>query len=253
MPRVGRSPEALLAWAGQFNFYRLNLPTTGPFKLLALARIQPTASQEIISIYLEGDGAPWLSNFTPPPDPTPIRPLALGLASAQPSGTAIYLARPCQYLSGPNCAVAYWSKRRFSEEIMATYDDFLDRLKEKFPASRWRLIGYSGGGIIAMALQARRHDIAQVITVASPVDLAAWTQFHGLSQVEQAAFLPMNKVQANNLRHLAGSKDTVVPIAVAKAGAARYGGQLLEFPDFDHGCCWLGAWANHWKTIIGEE
>jgi esterase/lipase len=55
-------------------------------------------------------------------------------------------------------------------------DAAVTALKRASGASRLRLVGYSGGGVMAMLLAARRDDVAQVVTIAAPLRLAAHGQ-----------------------------------------------------------------------------
>ncbi len=64
---------------------------------IALWMAPVTPSPARLSIYIEGDGLAWVSPSQPSDDPTPIDPVALRLALAQPTGRAVYVARPCQY------------------------------------------------------------------------------------------------------------------------------------------------------------
>jgi pimeloyl-ACP methyl ester carboxylesterase len=54
-------------------------------------------------------------------------------------------------------------------------------LKQRSGSTRLTLVGYSGGGTIAVLLAARRSDVAEVITVAANLDVGYWTQRDGLS------------------------------------------------------------------------
>ena len=58
---------------------------------------------------------------------------------------------------------------------------FVDALKRDAGAAKVILVGYSGGGAIAVLLAARRLDVAGVITVSADLDLAYWTQRDGLA------------------------------------------------------------------------
>ena len=58
----------------------------------------------------------------------------------------VYLARPCQFTSSFSCENKYWTSHRFSEEIIKSYEESLDYLKNKVEAKneekRVELISY---------------------------------------------------------------------------------------------------------------
>ncbi|MCC6656833.1 MAG: alpha/beta hydrolase, partial [Rhodocyclaceae bacterium] len=91
---IGGSRERVVGWAAAHGF-RAERITTGQFVLLGLLR-QRTAD-DTLTIYIEGDGAPWPSPYHPPSDPTPRDPLALRLADRDTAPQLAYLGRPCQY------------------------------------------------------------------------------------------------------------------------------------------------------------
>ncbi|MDT9126857.1 alpha/beta hydrolase, partial [Escherichia coli] len=57
----------------------------------------------------------------------------------------VYLARPCQFVSGPACTSAVWTIRRYAEEVVQSLDQALDHLKTRYNNRDFELIGYSGG------------------------------------------------------------------------------------------------------------
>ena len=101
-----------------------------------------------------------------PRDPTPVNPLALQLALRDPSGAAVYLARPCQFVAAPDkreCARAYWTEQRFSPAVIAASLEAISQLKQRYGAQRLVLVGYSGGGAVASLVAAQRGDVAHRI------------------------------------------------------------------------------------------
>lgn len=216
----------------------------GPFRLAAYLPGQATAG-DVLTLYVEGDGAPWPTTYQPPRDPTPRRPVGLALAGADRTGMAAYLARPCQYLAESalrDCDTAYWTNRRFAPEVIAAYEEATDQLKARTGARKIRLVGYSGGGVIATLLAARRTDVEQLVTVAAPLALGEWTSWHGVSELTgsldplaAAATLPPGL-------HFSGGKDKTVPTAILRRFTQRHGGRAVEIADFDHECCWSRDW-----------
>lgn len=236
----GGSQTAVAVWAQSRNFVTVDLSAT-PFSILALTRGQGKQW----TIYLEGDGAPWPTPFYPPADPTPKQPTALALAAADHSSAVLYLGRPCQYLDPEalkHCSVDYWTERRFSPEVINSYQQQLDVLKIRFGIQKFHLIGHSGGGVIATLLAARRNDVEQLITVASPLSLAAWTKQHGLTLL-RGSLDPGEDTQAlPPAWHFVGGNDSVVPAAVVNDFITKRGGRLLPVAEFDHVCCWSRDW-----------
>lgn len=215
----------------------------GGFRLFGLIRWREPG--EDLRVYIEGDGAPWIQPHLPPDDPTPVKPLALGLAAADGSARTAYLARPCQYFPSRRCEPRFWGIERFSPEVVAAYQAALDALKSRTGATRLRLVGYSGGGVLAALLAASRPDVAELLTVASPLDTAAWIRHHDVTPL--AGDNPADRSgRLGELpqHHWVGGKDEVVPDGVVRSFAEKLGRPLAisVVPGYDHECCWVEDW-----------
>lgn len=223
--------------------------TAGRFDLMAFVPVVSPRDGRL-SIYIEGDGLSWLSASTPSNDPTPRNPVALRLALAQPTGSAAYLARPCQYVDArqSECPQRYWTNARFSPEVIDSTNLAIDRLKRRFGVHRLELIGYSGGGAVAMLVAARRNDVARVVTIAGNLDHRAWTTRHRLEPLS-GSLNPADmagQVAALPQIHYLGDKDNVIAPELARqlpqAIAGAQGANLRIIPGFDHACCWVQQW-----------
>jgi len=221
----------------------------GRFDLLAFV---PTVSHPDgqLTIYIEGDGLSWLSASTPSDDPTPRNPVALRLALAQPVGSAAYLARPCQYVDArqSECRQRYWTDARFSPEVIDSTNLAIDDLKRRFGVKRLELVGYSGGGAVAILVAAQRNDVARVVTVAGNLDHRAWTIHHRLGPLSESlnpADMAERVAKLPQI-HYVGGKDNVIAVDLAlqwpRAIAGPRGANLHIILGFDHACCWVEQW-----------
>lgn len=240
----GGSRANTVDWASARGFVAGEL-AAGPFHLLALTRRQ-TNSRETLSVYIEGDGAPWTSPWHPPRDPTPLKPIALAMAAADTTGTVVYLGRPCQYLTAKElatCAPSWWTDRRFAPEVLMAYDEALTRLKATLGAQQIRLVGYSGGGVIAALLAARRSDVERLVTVAAPLALSEWTSWHELTPFADTSDPYLEPGRMPSGVHWVGEKDEVVPPQIIENFVRKKGGRIFIIPGYDHECCWAREWA----------
>jgi pimeloyl-ACP methyl ester carboxylesterase len=113
------------------------------------------------------------------------------------------------------------------------------------------LVGYSGGGVLAVLLAERLDNVAAVITVGADLDIEAWTQHHGylpltgsLNPASSTAAHPWPEI------HLYGARDAVVPVATTAAYFARFPhAQRKVMADYDHVCCWVEHWPALWQEI----
>ena len=225
---------------------------TGRFHLTGYGK--PGRSRRLW-VYIEGDGRAFVNRRQPSSDPTPNHPLALQLALADPAEAVVYLARPCQYTT-PNtqegCAVRIWTVCRFSEAVCQALDRAVDQAKQRFSARRVGLVGYSGGGVLAVLLSVRRQDVDAVITVASPLDHHAWTTLHRVTPL-MCSLDPM-AVASDSARipqvHFAGERDTIVPIGVIASFTGRQPpnshGRLVSVPGLNH----RSGWAEIWPQLL---
>lgn len=241
----GGSRQTTEAWGRSRGFVPLDIPP-GPGSTLPLLTLTRGRSARVLVVYIEGDGAAWATPYHPPRDPTPLKPVALALAAADPAPAVAYLGRPCQYLDNTNqrtCTPHYWTSHRFAPIVVGTYQVALDGLKNRFSASRLHLIGYSGGGVLATLLASTRDDVDKLITVAAPVSVAEWTDWHDVTPLRESldpATEPMSRLPS--AIHFVGGKDVVVPPSVVAPFAARSGGHLRIVSEFDHQCCWSRDW-----------
>ncbi len=242
--------------ANAAGWQKLRLPTES---FVLSAYVPKSLTQvDILTVYVEGDGFTWVTGAQPSDDPTPRNPVALEMALRHAPGAAVYLARPCQYVApgdARNCREAYWTERRFAPEVVASADQAIGALKQRFGARQLALIGYSGGGAVAALVAARRGDVVRLITVAGNLDHRAWTAQHRVPPLE-GSLNPADEwrsLQAIPQLHFVGGQDSNVSAEVVNAYASRFPPQhrpaVRVIPDFGHTCCWVERWAELMRGI----
>jgi len=207
-----------------------------------------------ISIYIEGDGQAWETRHKLSNDPTPLNPVALRLAAVDPAENIAYMARPGQYpLEGSSwCDSKYWSGSRFAPELINAFNMAIDILKKKSQARYVGLVGYSGGGAIAVLVAARRHDVITLRTVAGNLDPKVFCNYHHVSQLE-GSMDPMDvarKVARIPQRHFIGSKDLVVPFAEIESFVSMEGDKTNTRITMVDGVSHNDGWCRHWRKLL---
>ena len=208
-------------------------------------------SNDMVTIYIEGDGTSWLTRSIVSNNPTPNNPIGLKLALRHPNNAVAYLSRPCQYVDQVdwgNCNAAYWTNKRFSPEVIEDSNQAIETIKQKFSAKHVILVGYSGGGAIAALVASGRQDVVQLVTVAGNLDHNAWTKLHFISPLNDS----LNPADAwQTLQdipqlHLVGSLDKNMPVEIAESYAERLPERnrplIKVIPNADHSCCWESQW-----------
>ncbi len=247
LPRQRKA--AYLADKAGWSYRLIN---AGDFDIASYAA-PPSAAFPVLTVYIEGDGLAFIDARTASADPTPADPLALRLAMAAPQRPAVYLARPCQYTipdHARNCRPEEWTSRRYAPEIIDAMNRAVDSAKSVAGAVRIVLVGYSGGGAVAVLLAARRDDVAGIVTIGADLDLGYWTKRDGLAplsgSLDPASFVA--QVAALPQIHFAGSRDDVVGPDVVRSYLTRMGdmrhARLIVIDGFGHDCCWADAWPN---------
>lgn len=215
------------------------------FDLLTLAT-PDWSSGPRLHVYLEGDGRPWLRD-RPAPDPTGRHLLALELLQRDPA-PALYLGRPCYHLDAmpANCTSNLWTSGRYSETVVASMAGALTAQLRAHPSIREVvLIGYSGGGDIAVLLAPRLTGSARVsvITVAANLDTTAWSTHHRVLPLEGSLNPAEQAASGLPELHFQGLRDTVVPVATNAAYFQRHPQATSVIVEaFDHRCCWAEQW-----------
>lgn len=198
-------------------------------------------------VFIEGDGSPWTPDGArPAADPTPHRALTLELA-ARMQGSVLYVGRPCYFAvqSEPACSAEVWTSARYSEAVVASMVAVVNRVAAQHGFRTTVLVGYSGGGTLAVLMAPRLTSAGAVITIAADLDVDAWTQWHGYLPLSGSLNPAMQAPLARSIRqvHLVGGQDRNVPEVVnSRYFQALAPGQIWRFPTFDHVCCWVEAW-----------
>ena len=144
----------------------------------------PVVDDGVLHVYLEGDGTPWRHRTVIMPDPTPRRPLMLGLMALDPDAS-VYVGRPCYNgtYAEPGCDNRLWTSDRYSERGRVEHDERgAPPRRAGRGAARVRLFGHSGGAALALLIAERLPTaVDAVLTLAGNLDTDAWTTHHGYS------------------------------------------------------------------------
>lgn len=234
------------------NGFQRALVKAGSFTLYSAFKGRPGGGDRVI-VYIEGDGRSWKTRYSPPTDPTPVNPVGLDLAVRETAPLTVYLARPCQYTRDRDrrgCNPRHWTTRRFAEEVVDATDRAIEHYKLLLGASAIELVGYSGGGVVAALVAARRDDVVGLTTVVAPLDHSAWTAHHSITPMA-GSLNPADltsRLERIPQVHFVGGDDSVVPVTVARAYRARMDDpartRIVIRDGYDHDCCWVRNWKN---------
>ncbi len=161
---------------------------------------------------------------------------------------SLYLGRPC-YHAAPGCDPRDWTLDRYSAAHVRSLVRALRQVAA--PAQELVLIGYSGGGTLALLMAEALPEVVAVVTVAGNLDPDAWTALHGftaLSGSQNPSRRPPLRAGVLEM-HYAGGRDRVVPAELIRSAAARRPGATVEVvPDVSH----AEGWEAFWPTALGR-
>lgn len=207
-------------------------------------------------VYIEGDGLSWITAYEPSRDPTPTYPMALSLMTPQLTDKhQIYIARPCQYLSGSHCQRWLWTGAVYGTVQRDVINEVMKHYKKALNIRRFHVVGYSGGGVMALLLVGLRRDIASVTTVASNLDTESWIAHQGISALPDSLNprQSITKLCGGQYHFLWGDKDCVVPYASQKFFAEELSRCAVVKVDVVKGFRHDSAWGEVVAAALSES
>jgi len=235
------------------NNFEQKMVQSGDFVLTTYQRI--TDKNLPYVFYLEGDGQAFIGRYTVSDNPTPARPMLLKLAAIDERPNVVYIARPCQYTpleQSPKCIQNYWTNKRMSEEVIASMNGAINDISNGQNIS---LVGFSGGGGVAVLIAARNKHVKDIITIAGNLDHVAFNKYHNampmtgslnpIDYAKQISHVPQ--------LHLSGEKDKRVPSFIATGYVAKSASKHVmhrTIENAEHMKGWEAVWP---KVLKGEE
>lgn len=141
--------------------------------------VNPTSASNRLYIYIGGDGRPWRTPKHVASDPTSERAIMLeSMLLGDPE--SVYVGRPCYYqVADSRCLGNWWTHDRYHSDVVNSLLKVVEQLAENHQ-ELW-LIGYSGGGTLAVLIGNRLSRPVNVVTVNANLDHQAWTDYHHYS------------------------------------------------------------------------
>jgi dienelactone hydrolase len=217
----------------------------------------PAAAPDLLVVFIDGDGSPWIHGGRRiARDPTPRVPLALELAARTPA-SVLYLGRPCylEITQPPQCSERLWTSQRYSSDVVASMSAAASAFISEHHFKRVLLVGYSGGGTLAVLMARSMPGIGGVVTIAGNLDPDTWATLHGYLPLDGSLNPSLEPPLPADLKqwYLMGGRDTNVPAAAA----ARYfqrvpHDHVWSYARFDHACCWTDEWPSIFAKIAAE-
>lgn len=190
--------------------FTYNEVETSQFKIATWQKI--TGNSQTYKIYIEGDGYAFDRHGQPTQNPTPKGTLLREIAFNDYNDNVIYVARPCQYVKEDRCIQKYWSKARFSQEVINAIKEVIIKTAN---GKDIVLIGFSGGAQVAglVAAQNPNLKIKKIITIAGNLDHKTWVEYHKLPYLEESLDLSEYRKIYTGLPqvHYVGEDDDVIP------------------------------------------
>ena len=230
-----------------FNFQQVSSST---FQHWLAVPKETSTRLRCLTVYLEGDGVPFLNNGTGiAPNPTGIKNPLLQLARED-LDNAVWLGRPCYFglHNSRNCSPHLWTFGRYSNSVANSLQEIIETLADD---KKVIIVGHSGGGVLATIIAERYQRVAGIVTLAAPLDTDSWTSSHGYSPLYDSINPTQLTASRGNFSqlHLIGSEDTQVTAQHQEAYLNRLTtARRIVLPGVNHQL--EGFAVNDWLKLI---
>lgn len=243
---VDRSPETI---GDLYNFDK-KLVKGGDFWITTYQKI--TNKNQPYVFYIEGDGSAFAGRYQVSHNPTPRRQMLIKLAMKDPRPNVIYVARPCQYTAmdlNPKCSNAYWTDKRLSDDSVESMNQVINSINNN--RQKFSLVGFSGGGGIAVLIAERNDMVKDIITIAGNLDHKAFTQYHNVTPM-LGSLNPIDYAKKINdipQLHISGGRDKTIPPFIADKYVQESNSRCVKQLIFEENMHNKG-WENFWEYIL---
>jgi len=199
-----------------------------------------------LHVYLDGDGKPFIRNQYIAVDPTSSGDLILELMRLDKT-SSVLVGRPCyhQIAGARNCDNKWWTSSRYSPAVVNSMIEAINQIT-KNANQKITLIGFSGGGALAMLIAAKLESVEKIITINANLDTDAWVRQHNYSSLVGSLnpIEALDAVKAIPQHHLVGANDSNVDSSQWSSKVGQYdNANVTSFPNFTHLCCWADIWS----------
>jgi hypothetical protein len=222
--------------------------SAGPFQIFVFVKNQNLNAPW--RIYIEGDGRAYV-NYELSLDPTPSQNTVLDLLLTDPAPNILYMARPCQFVRTDSCDAKYWSNARYGEEVLHSLQSAIHQTAGDAPIE---LMGYSGGGTLAVLLATRMPQVTGVRTLAANLSVKEQTTYFNLTPLDQS-FDPIDFVTRlrtiPQIHLIAGADTAVIPpetVAHYQNALSSSCAQFIILDGMMHQGPWQIAW-KQWQSV----
>ena len=203
--------------------------------------------------YIEGDGRVLLKGKSISIDPTPKNNTLFSLACLDKRPNVVYVSRPCQYtpkeLNLKCYNNKYWTNARYSKEIV---DSMRSAINQIAGNNNYSLVGYSGGGAIAMLVSIANPKVKDITTIAGNLDIHEFQKYHKVNYTMSESLNPIDYINfTKHIKqlHLSGAKDKIVPTLIAKKFTEASASGMVNLkiiPNASH----KDGWQEIWPAIL---
>lgn len=219
----------------------------GDFVITTYQRIKDRTKPYVF--YIEGDGRPFIKRHLISSDPTPSYQMLSVLADMDNRDNIVYVARPCQYTSkelNPKCTIqsGYWTNKRMSQEVVESINSVINKINN---GKKFSLVGYSGGGGIAVLIAAINNKVSDITTIAGNLDHQEFTSSNRVTPL-QGSLNPIDyagKIKHIPQLHLSGGMDKVIAPYVARKFIEKSLSKSAKhkiYENVSHNAGWYNVW-----------
>lgn len=228
--------------------FQKTLVQGGDFVITTYQRISD--SNQPYVFYIEGDGS-INSGRVIADNPTPSKVMLLELATMDNRPNVVYVARPCQFTPielNPQCNQDYWVDKRLAEEVVESVNSVVSTISKNQPIS---LVGFSGGGGIAVLVAARNSHVKDMVTIAGNLDIENFSHYHEVYALKESLNPIDYAAQISYIPqlHISGGEDKIVPGHIADIYIKVSASDCVKgkvFPDVTH----TRGWKDVWKDVL---
>lgn len=238
---------------GKLYGFDKQLVKGGDFWITTFQKIQDKSAPYVF--YIEGDGLAFVNKYRISDNPTPRNQMLLKLAAVDKRPNVVYVARPCQYTPmnlNPKCDSSYWTRKRLSNDSVEAINDVINKVAN---SQKFSLVGFSGGGGVAVLVAARNRQVKDILTIAGNLDIKSFTDYHRVTPMVDS-LNPIDFTEQTRMIpqwHISGGVDKVVPAFIAdkfvqKASSSCVKQQII--PEASHNKGWEKVWEYIYTTPI---